>query len=267
MPISNQEQEYSYDNGFRPKDWEYPDNYQFYHRTFWFNFLRNIILTLFVPLCSIYTKIRFRIKVVGKENRKQAKKLMKNEGCLLICNHITPTDAVSIICNLYPQKIFVPSLKTNMGFGIISKVMRMGGIVPIPTTLKKMREFDKQTVEALNDKQSILFMAEGSLILFSGHIRPFQRGAFKYAQMANKKIIPLCITFHKKNKRKKGKHPLLRLNYLPAYEIEKTDNPRENLFKATQDLEKIVGEYFVLNSDDEWLDEEGLALKKALLEK
>lgn len=263
MPIDDKKQEYSYDNGFRPKKWDIPEGYKYYNSSWFINLIRRIVIFIVGIFFYFYILIKYHVKTVGKKNRKLAKKANKKEGAVFICNHVYPNDATLVILHMYPRILFIPSIKTNMGFGLFSRIMRAGGIVPIPTTLEQLKDFDRQTIKALKDKKTILFMAEAELILWSGHIREFERGAIKYAYKADQKIYPICYTYH--SKKRKGKHPFLKINFLEPYTIQKTDNQRLDIINITNELQQIMNDYFVTNSDPRWLDSIGLERRNELL--
>lgn len=257
--------EYSYDNGFRPHPWNIPENYQFYNNRLGFRILRRLEYLTMSIFFILFGKIRYHLKICNKQNKRELRKIMKKEGAIITCNHIFPNDASLLMVNLQPKLIFTPTLQSNMGFGIISTVFRLAGVVPVPEELKDMRNFDEQTLKALERKETICFMAEGSLILWSGHVRNFQRGALKYAQMKDKKIVPTVYTLHAHSKKKKGKRPYLKLHYLAPYEIKNTGNRRQDLIDATKELQTITNDYFVTHSDPIWLDEIGLKRRNELL--
>ena len=227
---------YSYDIGIKPKKWEIPENFNYYHKNLLFKISRFIILIIPVLFYYLYLLLRYKIKF---HNKKNTLKIIKEKGAVLICNHILPSDASSIIITFFPRLIYTPMLKSNMGFPIVSKIFRLAGCVPIPDRLSDMKNFDLNTKETLNQNYPILFMAEGSLELFCDHIRPFSKGPFKYAYEANKPIIPICITT-KKNKNKVSR---LYVNFLNEYKINKTDNKRIDIEKITLEVNKIMNDF------------------------
>lgn len=238
-----EKKEYSYDIGIRPKKWEIPKNFKYYRTSIGFKTLRFIIMLIPVITYYFYLKIRYNIKF---KNRKKALKIIKENGAVLICNHILPSDASSIIISFFPKVIYTPMLKSNMGFFIISKIFRLAGCIPIPDTLSETKKFEYETKNALNENNTILFMAEGSLELFCNHIRPFSKGPFKFAYDTNKTIIPICITT---NEKKHGKSPCLCVNFLDEYKIIKTSNKRLDIEKITCNVYEIMNDFFINNSN------------------
>ena len=236
-----EQKEYSYDIGIKPKKWEIPKKYIYYQKNVLFKMIRFTLLLFPVFFYYLYLKFRYKIKF---NNKKNALKIIKENGAVLICNHILPSDAASIIITLFPRMIYTPMLKSNMGFLVVSKVFRLAGCVPIPNSLSDMKNFDIATKETLNDNYPILFMAEGSLELFCDHIRPFSKGPFKYAYEANKPIIPVCITTKKKNKKVIG----LTVNFLNEYTINKTNEKRLDIEKIKTEVNSIMSDFIISNN-------------------
>ena len=232
-----EQKNYSYDIGIKPKKWDIPKNYHFYRTSRLFKIERFCILLMPVIIYYLYLKVRYKIKFT---NKKKALKIIKEKGAVLICNHILPSDAASIIITLFPRLIYTPMLKSNMGFFVVSKIFRLAGCVPIPESISDMRNFDKQTKDTLNKNLPILFMAEGSLELFCDHIRPFSKGPFRYAYEEEKPIIPVCITTRKKDK----KVIKLYVNFLDEFKINKSDNKRLDIEQITVQVNKIMTDFY-----------------------
>ena len=73
------------------------------------------------------------------------------------------------------------------------------------------------------------------------------------------KIIPSVITFHKPRglyKLWRRNKPCLHYNILEPYYIEDLGNKRKTIEKAREDVNKIISDYFVKNSDY-YYDENG----------
>lgn len=115
----------------------------------------------------------------------------------MVSNHIHPLDAFFIVGSMYFTKVYVTMLQSNLGFGLISKYMRLAAAVPIPEQRRLLRKFDQETAQTLDKKQNILFYPEAALMPYCDHIRNFLPGAFHFAVKYDKPILPCCFTFHK----------------------------------------------------------------------
>ena len=251
------ENQHTYDNGFHPKEVILKPNYKFYHHGFFFWIIHKLTvyltsLVLFFPKMFIWG---FRVK--GKKNKKYIK------SALVISNHTLPSDIFLIKSSIRTKKLYLTSLQSNMGFGIVSSFFRWGGAVPIPTDMNMLLKFNKDTYNEINRGSSILFYPEASLVPLCDHIRPFMPGVFHYAYGSSKKIVPLVITYHKPKglyKLTRKNKPCPHLNILEPYYMDDKINRRLSMDKAKKDLEQIMSDYFIKHSDY-YYDESGNKIK------
>ncbi len=236
------ENQHTYDNGFHPKKVTLKPNYKFYNRSFIFIFVSVIIVTISTFVEWIIKHCFYGFKTTGKKNLKGNRK-----GKVIICNHCFPQDIFFLITALYPTKTYVTSLQSNFGFPIVSAYFRICAAVPIPEDRRLLRAFNDGTVDILHKKKNVVFFAEAALIPYCDHIRNFMPGAFHYAYNADSDILPMCYTFHKPKgiyKIFRGKKPSPRLNFLPVYKIEKTDNKSNDIKRITSEVHDIIEFYF-----------------------
>ena len=231
---------HTYDNGFHPKEVKLKDNYKFYNKNIIFRFFSRITATL-ANVWLIFPKLFMGYKIIGKKNFK------KINGAILISNHIHFLDAFFIVSSLFYKKIYVTMLQSNLGFGLVSKYIRLAAAVPIPNDTKMFRKFSRQTSEALDRKANILFYPEAALMPYCDHIRNFLPGAFHFAVKNNAPIIPCCFTFHKPKGLYKlfRKKPLVHFNILEPYYLNENDNNEI----VAEKLNKLISEYFNEHSD------------------
>lgn len=239
------ENEHTYDNGFHPKEVILKKNYRFYNRS-WYFLIAKLFVKAFTRFWLLLPKVLVGYKVIGRKNKKYAK------GSILIANHIHPLDAMMMLSSFHFKSCYVTSLQSNMGFGFISKYLRLGGAVPIPSDRRMLPKFKEATIEALNQKANILFYPEAALMPYCDHIRNFMTGAFHYAVLAEATILPCCWTFHKPKglyKLFKRKKPVMHLNILEPYTIQMGENRNETIHTVTQEVETIIRNYFIEHSD------------------
>ena len=227
---------HTYNNGFKPKTVTLKDNYTFYPLSFIYKFF-NFITIFITKLLMIIPKLLIGFKVIGKENIKNIKK------AVFISNHVHILDAFLIGTTLFPKRLYCTTLKSNLGFPIISKYFRLCGAVPIPTKLNHKKKFYKETMTTLLHN-SILFYPEISLNPFCNRIREFDTGAFTIANKSNSLIVPIILTFHKPHGIYKlfRKKPLIHLNILKPYEVI-------NKIKSKDEIYEIMTTYFLEKSD------------------
>lgn len=233
------EKEYVYDNGFQPKEVNLKDNYKYYNNNIFFR-IRQVFLRYLTMFFLFFYKIFTGVKVKGKKNFKGIK------GCIITSMHVHPLDSFLNVINFPTKNTYTTMLQSNMGFGLFSKYIRACGAVPIPIKLSQLREFEKQTNDALINNKRIIFFAEGSLHPYYPGVREFKKGAFKYAVIANKPIVPCVITYKKHLNPKKN--PKLTLNYLPPI-YPRGENQRDDIFNLMDDTYNAMDKFYQANSE------------------
>ncbi|MGM9970741.1 MAG: lysophospholipid acyltransferase family protein [Anaeroplasma sp.] len=237
---------HTYDNGFHPKEVHLKENYKLYRKGIFFKIFNKIIIYLFKFLLFFPKKFVWGFKVIGKKNKKYIK------SSTLVCNHTHQFDAFMILTALPTKRIYVTMLESNLGFGIISGLFRAGGAVPIPNDINLLKRFNKETPEVIKEGYNILVYPEAALMPYCDHIRKFLNGAFHYSFEANGKIIPSVITYHKPKgiyKLTRRNKPCIHYNILEPYYIKDLGNKRLTLQTATNDVNKIMSDYFNEHSD------------------
>lgn len=242
----DQENQHTYDNGFHPKKVVLKENYKFYNNSFFFRFFSKLIV-YFTRFWLIFPKFFMGFKLVDKKKNRR-----KMKGTLVVSNHIHPLDAFFLIGSIHFRKIYATMLQSNLGFGIVSKYMRLAAAVPIPTDRHLLRNFNNGTKETLEKGKNILFYPEAALMPYCDHIRNFLPGAFHYAVVNDVPIIPCCFTFHKPKgiyKLFRRKKPTIHLSILDPYYPPKLESRNEAIKQTTEDVHKLISDYFIANSD------------------
>lgn len=239
--------DYEYDNGFKPKKVILKENYPFYNRNFFFMLCSFLLIWASRFVLFLYRIFYSGLKITGKKNLKGNRR-----GNIFISNHVMNLDAFYIVVRTYFTKVYITVLQSNLGFPIFSRYVRFCGAVPIPEDRKLLRNFNNQTETILKKGKNVLFFPEAKLNPFCDHIRPFESGAFHYANKYETDIVPIVFTFHKPRGWYRLIHknrPVPRLNYLPVYKLPKGDSNREIIQMAKSELHQIMSDYFDKNSD------------------
>jgi len=246
MSELNEENKHTYDNGFHPKEVKLDENYKLYRTNLFFRFRSKLAILICKFIFFFPKTLVWGFKVKGKKNKKYI-----NSSCI-ISNHTHQMDAFMIVTSISLKRIYITMLETNLGFGIVSGIFRLGGAVPIPRDMKLLKKFNKETKDVINKGYNVLFYPEAALMPFCDHIRNFLPGVFHYSIDTTNKIIPLVITYHKPKglyKLTRRKKPCIHLNILDPYYIEDLGNKKLTIEKAKTDLEDIMSNYFNKNSD------------------
>ena len=161
------------------------------------NFIWNGISYLFqnvisMPVKFFYTKIKFRIKIVGKEKFKECKKT----GYFLYGNH-TQAFADTLIPSLanYPKRNYFIVNPENISMKGMGTLVEMLGAVPIPGDIKASKNFLEYIKELINKNYSITIYPEAHIWPYYTKIRNFKSVSFKYPVKLNKPVYTFVNTY------------------------------------------------------------------------
>ena len=239
------ENEHTYDNGFHPKEVHLKENYKFYNQNIFFRFF-SMLTKWFTRIWIIFPRIFLGIHVKGRKNKRKVK------GAIMVSNHIHQLDAFFLVTTMYYRKCYVTMLESNLGFGIVSKYMRLAAAVPIPTERRLLRKFSEETGEILKKGRNVLFYPEAALMPYCDHIRNFLPGAFHYAVANERPILPCCFTFHKPKgiyKLFRRKKPVIHCNILEPYFIQPKETRKETIEQEKKEVHDIMESFFIKHSD------------------
>lgn len=201
------------------------ENYPFLDKSFSAKLLRFAVTLGIYTVVHFVSKIRFDLKIEGKQNLKKYKKKLKN-GAMTICNHVHRWDFTFVVMATGHKNHFFPAKASNLETKD-EKVIRGVGGIPIPSTIKAMHKFNEAFDEIAKNKKWIHFFAESTRWDYYEPIRPFKMGAFKMAYKYKYPIVPLAISYRKPY----GIWKLLKVNYpLLTIKIGEpifTDNPEK----------------------------------------
>ena len=165
-------------------------NYKYLHKNPIWNigsFLVQNIITM--PVKYFYSKIKFRIKYIGKEKLKK----YKDHGYFIYVNH-TQVFADTFIPSLgnYPKRNYFIVNPENVSMKYMQNFVELCGALPVPAN----KEATKNFLEAINDKiskkGSITIYPEAHIWPYYTHIRPFKDVSFKYP--IKLKVPAFCMT-------------------------------------------------------------------------
>ena len=139
-------------------------------------------------------KVCFRTKIRGKKNLKKLK------NAVVTCNHINKYDGLIMHHAMGRRKLKIMTADFNNRKGFLGKMMRASGILPFTMNRECVKKFNDAVSHYLEKNTSILFFPEGSEWWCYEKPRPLMDGAFHYAVVNNKPILPCFITFTKNGK-------------------------------------------------------------------
>ncbi|MDE6245141.1 MAG: 1-acyl-sn-glycerol-3-phosphate acyltransferase [Treponemataceae bacterium] len=188
------------------------ENYPFFDKSFLGRLQNYRIYAGAWALAFPLNKIRYGLKVVGREKIKQHKDLLKN-GCITICNHVYRWDFLAVLEACKWRRMWVIVKPSNLGTSDCDLIRGIGGI-PLPDGIHAGHKFN-ETLDYLHKRKKwIHVFPESCRWDFYEPIRPFKKGAFVLAQKWNAPILPMVISYKKPTgflyeKILKPKHPLI----------------------------------------------------------
>lgn len=148
-------------------------------------------------------------------------KEVKNTGVIITCNHVHPTDAPICATRLFglKRKVRIVMLAENMDIPVAGPLLEALGAIPLGDTINGMKHFNGYIKILLRRNKPVLIFPEAALWPYYRKIRPFNRGAFLFAEQTKVPILPVVLTF---KTRKNGKQKMIVNILKPVYPENKT---------------------------------------------
>lgn len=183
------------------QDYKLEDDYRYVRKDFKSRFLSGLIYTLAIifgyPYCKLFLHTKYK--------NKKAFKTVKGEGAFIYANHTQPVGDVflpAIPC--LPRRIYTIVSPANLKVPVIGRILVYLGALPLPSTLKGMKEFTEAVSTRVNENKIVTIYPEAHVWEYYTDIRPFSDSSFKYPIKLNKPSFALTVTYQK---RKFGKKP------------------------------------------------------------
>ena len=176
------------------------ENYK-YIRKGPFRFLTHIFWYRIVacPLATIYLKLKFRHKIIGKEKLKKYKK----DAYFMYGNHTQDiADAlIPTMVNGY-KDVYVIVHPNNVSMPFLGKITPSMGAIPLPDDLKASKNFFDCIKKRILQKKVIMIYPEAHIWPYCTFIRPFKDVSFRYPVEYDKPVFCFVNVY---KKRKNGK--------------------------------------------------------------
>ena len=166
------------------------ENYIYIHKNPLWDFCSFIVQNvLSIPIKILYSKIKFKIKYVGKEKIRKYKK----EGYFIYGNHTQSFADTFIPSNvIYPKRNFFIVNPENVSMRFLKTIVPMLGAIPIPDNKEAMKNFLEAVEDKIKKGYSITIYPEAHIWPYYTKIRPFKDVSFKYPVKLEKPAF--CIT-------------------------------------------------------------------------
>ncbi len=222
------------------------ENYDYFNQKWYrrfFSYIITVIVTFFIKI--FIGPVFFGFKLHNKKLLKIYKK-QKKPGFILVSNHIHPIDAFLLGTVLRPKRTYFTMLMSNLGLPVVGKLMKVLGGAPIPNKRSLLVEFQEKLNEVVQKGSWVGVYPEAALKPYCNYIRSFKKGAFRFAVDANADIIPMVFVFKKPYGiyRLYKRKPLIQLHVLDRYVITEKQTKGETLAFHTENLQKIMSDYF-----------------------
>ena len=225
------------ENSIAARDEEIDENYNFINKNVIFRafsrFFRRIVIMFMGP----WLKRRYKLKIVGKDNIKK----VRRKGVIVTVNHVHNFDNLLVGTRLlHHRKCYFITLKDNIN------------------SVKAMPPFDACITELLKKKKAILICPEASLWPYYRGVRPFKKGAFRFAVKNNVPILPVVISFRRKLRKRSAKKGKEKYKYYFTVHVGEPIYQDNNLEirRQTIDLTDRTYEFYKSTMDEFYKDEE-----------
>ena len=221
-------------NPITPIDKDIDENYNFVNKNIFFRFFSFILRCIAVFFMGPWIKHRYKLEIIGKENIK----LVKRKGVIVTVNHVHNFDNLLVGTRiLNKRKCYFITLKDNINMPIVGFFLRSLGGIPIPSNLKAMPSFERSINQLLNKKKAIIICPEASLWPYYRGVRPFKKGAFRFAVNNSTPVLPVVISFRRKLRKKHAKKGKEKYKYFFTVHIGKPLEADTTLEKRKQAVE------------------------------
>jgi 1-acyl-sn-glycerol-3-phosphate acyltransferase len=146
----------------------------------------DVMYRVFVRACHLALRIAgIHVRAEGLEN-------IPAGTCVFASNHCSNLDPCAFV-TVTPKQIALIAKKEVFRIPILSKAIRMGGLIPIDRSNRDAAaESVDQAIDSLKKGLSFCIFAEGTRSR-DGRLQPFKRGAFVMAIRAQVPVVPVSL--------------------------------------------------------------------------
>ncbi len=154
-----------------------------------------------VPVAWLYTKIKFRHKIVNK------KVLKKTDGGYFMFGNHTLMGGDAFIPNIInlPKKTYTIVHPDNLSKFGLKNFLQMNGALPLPATATATKNFIEAIEKRVIEGSVIQIYPEAHIWPYYTKIRPFKSTSFRYPVKFDEPTYCFTNTFHKRKFSKKPK--------------------------------------------------------------
>ena len=172
------------------------ENYPYLDDSFRYRFNHFMNATLLRLLVMHVNRLRYGLKVEGREKLRRNKALLRN-GAITVCNHVYRWDLSCVLHAIRPHRTWFPIYGEHLR-GKDAWFMRYLGGVPVPETRSGMRPFNEAFDEIHRRGEWIHVFPESCSWKHYVPIRPFHKGAFTMAYKYGMPLVPFVISYRER---------------------------------------------------------------------
>ena len=152
---------------------------------------------LFIFIAYPCVRIRYHLKVEGRENIKKHKKELKKNGFITVSNHVFLWDYVALCSAI---RMGVPNVPAwgKIVTSKFGKIFSLAGVIPIPEERFAFMKFLKFVEDVFKENKWVHIYPETGLWYYYVPIRPFKKGAAVFAYKYDKPVIPVGYSFRER---------------------------------------------------------------------
>jgi 1-acyl-sn-glycerol-3-phosphate acyltransferase len=170
--------------------------YKYIYFDWWFELLIVPVLLVLYPVIGL-ARLYFGLRVSGGEN----KRILREQGCIVISNHCHYFDTVFAGQELFPKRLHISVAQRNFEVPVVRRILRMVRAFPIPARALGYKTISAPVGEALGRGHHVLMLPEGDLVYLSQEIYRFKPGAFYMSCLHQAPILPMVYVFTKRLRR------------------------------------------------------------------
>ena len=203
------------------------EKYKYIHKNPFWNICAFFVhQVLSVPIKYIYSKTKFRTKIIGKEKLKPYKK----QGYFIYGNHTQDFGDTFFISNcVYPKRNYMIVNPENVSMKYLGNFVQMFGAIPIPNKKSGMRNFLETIKKRIGQGYSITIFPEAHIWPYYTGIRNFKSVSFKYPVDLNVPVFCATNTYQAYGKNKDKIQIVMYIDgpFLPNMELNLKDRKEE----------------------------------------
>lgn len=178
-------------------------DYKFLHTNSLWNllsfFIYRIIMT---PFIFLYMKMKFNIRVEGKEKLNES----KGKGFFLYINHTqTIGDAFLPTYLCFPKKAYVIVNPYNVNMPIWGNFIKFLGPLPLPDTIHAWKNYINAISDVISKKCAVAIYPEAHVWDYYTKIRNFDDRSFKYPIKNGALCYSATVTYQRNKNKSKPK--------------------------------------------------------------